>query len=72
MATQEDVENLLTEELIDDYISKNKKDLEDMVSCQGFWFSTGLSSCVAKLSLQISVPLDPVFKPASHHYRLFR
>jgi len=31
MATQEDIEKLLTEDLVDDYISKNRKDLEDMV-----------------------------------------
>ena len=32
MATQEDMEKLLTEELVDEYIEKNKKDLQDMVS----------------------------------------
>ena len=31
MATQEDVEKLLTEELVDEYISKNRKGLEDLV-----------------------------------------
>ena len=34
MATQEDIEKLLTEDLVDDYISKNRKDLEDMVGPQ--------------------------------------